>query len=97
MNADMVIGATAEEYNLDTAALVGRSRITEVAEARQSVMYVLWRHNDLTLTEIGSFLGGRSAATVSHGFQRIARRLPIDSRLRNRVEDIVSKVEGRGN
>ncbi len=52
--------------------VVSRKRDYRTALARHQVMYDLYMQG-LTYQAIGELLGGRSPATVQHGFMRIAK------------------------
>lgn len=87
-----VLYTVAKEFNFEIADLLERSRKVEVVEARQAAMFILWSMEGYTLTEIGQALGGRSAATISHGFQHIASRLATDNRLKKKVESVYQAI-----
>lgn len=82
------IQVVAQVFNLSPADLKQRRREVEVVQARQAAMYVLSMMNIYTLGEIGQALGGRSPATISHGFQRVAERLTVDRSLRDTISEI---------
>lgn len=86
--AGFIIYTVAKAFDLEVTDLLARSRWSEIVEARQTAMFILWNTEGYTLRKIGQALGGRSAATVSHGFQNIASRLSRDSQLRRKVEII---------
>lgn len=83
----MIVEAVAREFDLDVADLLSRKRHKNIARARQVAMYISWL-GDTTLAAIGKEIGGRSPATVSHGFQVIARAIREDDELRERVEKL---------
>ena len=85
-----MVSIVASVFGFDLADLLSRSRVAEVAEARQVAMYIGWHFQGYTLTTIGQALGGRSAATVSYGYQVIAQRLRTSERLRRKVEKVES-------
>lgn len=90
-----ILYTVAKMFDLEISDLVVRKRSAEVVEARQVAMYILWNAESYTLTEIGRALGGRSAATVSHGYKQTARRLKTDGRLRRKLEKAVVEI-GKG-
>jgi chromosomal replication initiation ATPase DnaA len=79
-------------FNLEIDDLKRRKRSAEISLARQAAMYTLYMMKKYTLTEIGQALGGRSPATVSHGFHRIAGKLNGDSNLRDKISEIHSRL-----
>jgi hypothetical protein len=92
-----VIYTVAKAFGLEPEDITRRSRVPEVVEARQTTMFILWNLEGFTLKEIGKALGGRSPATVSHGFQTIARKLTKSEKLKIKVETIKSSLrDGEG-
>lgn len=83
----------ARHFKLSVADLQRRSRMPEIAEARQVAMYLLGMTNAYTLAVIGAALGGRTPATVSHGFQKVAKLLSNDKRLARSVETIGEELK----
>jgi len=85
-----VLQVVAKAFDVMPADLVLRKRDSNTALARQVAMYLLWKTEKYSLTEVGKALGGRCAATVSHGFQHIAHLLTIDNTLESKVSEIIS-------
>lgn len=73
-----VIQVVARFFGITPAEVLGRRRSELAVNARQIVMYLLWGTSQYSLSQVGEVLGGRSPATVSHGFQTIARRIKSD-------------------
>lgn len=71
--------------------LTGRSRLAFINRARQVAMYLLIM-DDYRLREVGEALGGRTPATITHGFQRIAREIRKNKRLDLLVERIKEEL-----
>ena len=88
---EFIIRMVAKEFGVDAADLQVRSRIPEVIEARQVVMFMAW--HSYTLTGIGQALDGRTPATISHGYQVIVQRLRTSERLRRKVENVKSLLK----
>jgi len=94
VTVNSVVNVVASVFNMTADDLKNRSRTEDIVLARQIAMYVLSVTNKYTLTTIGDALGGRSPATISHGFQRIAQRLSKNQTLRNKVEEIQLQISG---
>ena len=75
MNILLIIGDIAEKHGLTCADLVGRKRDAGTALARQEAYYQLRQNTNLSLNRVGKVLGGRTPATVSYGYQVIARAI----------------------
>jgi len=90
---ESIIRITAKETGVPVRELVGPRRTERISSARNFAFYLGWNLTDLTLAEIGEALGGRSPATVSHGYQKIAERIGINAKLRFKVQSIQKGVE----
>lgn len=86
--ARMIVDAVVDIFMISRSDLVSRKRDDHTALARQVAMYLIWQDTDFTLAEIGRELGGRSPATVTYAYQKIAVMLPKWRSLRGKVEAI---------
>ncbi len=78
LNPDQIIETVAQHFNLETAALQGRSRSRSIARPRQIAMYLLREETGRSLPQIGALLGGRDHTTVLHGCERVAQLIEED-------------------
>lgn len=74
LNFDMIVEATAEYYNLNPDVIFTSSRVRDIADARQMIMYLGYKHSGLSTVAIGNKLK-RSHPTVVHGISTIRERL----------------------
>ena len=88
MRAKDVIHETAQAFNFESQDLCGMSRKQELVLARQTAMYILWQRTNCTLARIGKALGNRTPATVSWGYQRIAKQIDYKPELKEKLERI---------
>lgn len=88
INFDMIVENTAEFYHLNPDAIFSKSRLRDVADARQMIMYLCKKHTGLSSTAIGAKLN-RQHATVLHGISAIEDRLQVSKDL----VDAVSQIE----
>lgn len=88
VNFDMIVENTAEYYHLNPDAIFSKSRLRDIADARQMIMYLCKKHTDLSSTAIGAKLN-RQHATVLHGISAIEDRLSFCKEL----EEVVSSIE----
>jgi hypothetical protein len=65
-----ILGASAERYGLKVEDLLGRSRLMNVAHARQIAMYLCRNSTPLSLPRIGAIFG-RDHTTVLHGCRAV--------------------------
>ena len=80
--------ATAFSFQVTLSDLKGRKRDEATVVARQVAMYLMRQETDCSLSEIGRELGGRSPATISYAYDKIANSINNDPQLRRRVFNI---------
>ena len=61
-------------------------------EARQLSMYLAQKHTTLTISRIGTLLGNRNHATVSHGIKNIENKLKVSNKLQQKLKLIEEKL-----
>lgn len=94
IDAEAIIRAVAEKYDISTESLLGRSRSRNIALPRQIAMYLLREEANLSLPQIGEALGGRDHTTVMYGCEKIADLLETDDKLRRQLIEIREKLYG---
>lgn len=87
INFEMILEATAEHYHLRPEVIFGKSRVRDVADARQVVMYLTRKLTDLSSSAIG-FKLNRRHATVLHGIATVKDRLGVAKDLAEAVASI---------
>lgn len=87
INFDMIVENTAEFYHLNPDAIFSRSRLRDINDARQMIMYLCKKHTGLSLPAIGAKLN-RKHVTVLHGINAVANRLEYSRDLERAVEAI---------
>lgn len=87
VNFDMIVESTAEHFNLNPDAIFSQSRLRDIADARQIIMYLSHKHTQLSSPAIGSKLN-RKHATVLHGISSIQDRLTYSKELSDVLEAI---------
>lgn len=92
INFDMIVEATAEYYRLDSDVIFSKSRVRDIADARQMIMYLSHKHTSLSSSAIGQKLNRRHA-TVLHGISAIADRIPYAKDLAVAVEKIEEELK----
>jgi chromosomal replication initiator protein len=84
----LITEAVVNTFQLTPADLKSRKRDGATVLARQVAMYLIRQETDCSLAEIGLKLGGRSPATVSHAYQKIATDINNSPPLRRRIFEI---------
>lgn len=88
----LITEAVVNSFQLSPADLRGRKRDEGTALARQVAMYLMRQETDCSLAEIGREFGGRTPATVSHAYQKIADDINNNPALRRKVYDIQQDI-----
>lgn len=91
INFDMIVEATAEFYKLNPDVIFSKSRVRDIADARQLIMYLTSKHTKLSSSAIGGKLNRRHA-TVLYGIKTIGERLPYSKELNDAVESIEAQL-----
>lgn len=87
INFDMIVETTAEFYSINPDVIFSKSRVNDIANARQVIMYLAKKYTDLSTPAIGQKLN-RTHPTVLHGIKTITDRIPIEKSLSNAVNSI---------
>ena len=93
INFDMIVENTAEFYRLNPDAIFSKSRLRDIADARQMIMYLCKKHTDLSSPAIGAKLN-RKHATVLHGISAVTERLEVSKELNDAVAAIEKSMLG---
>jgi chromosomal replication initiator protein len=64
LTPDFILDYVSEVYQIDRKLIVSKNRSSNVAEARNLCVSLIRKHTDLSLAQIGLFLGGRSHSTI---------------------------------
>lgn len=91
INFDMIVEATAEYYHLNPDVIFSKSRVRDIADARQVIMYLCNKLTKLSSAAIGNKLNRRHA-TVLHGISAIKERLPYTRELTLAVDAIEGEL-----
>lgn len=87
-----IIDMVADTFDLTASELKNKRRDAATVLARQVAMYVIRQETDFSLAEVGKELGGRSPATITYGYVKIATLLPKSPSLREKVAVIQQKI-----
>lgn len=80
-------------FNINVKELSSTSRRQDFVYARSIVVYFLKSKFNLSLNKIGSLLGGRDHATISHAYEKILEQLKTDSNVSEDVKNINNLID----
>lgn len=92
INFDMIVETTAEFFNLNPDIIFSKSRVRDVADARQIIMYLSQKMTSLSSTAIGHKLN-RSHTTVLHGIKAVEDRVNFTKDLLETVTAIEKELK----
>ena len=64
LTPDFILDYVSDAYQIDRKLIVSKNRSSNVADARNLCVSLIRKHTDLSLSQIGLFLGGRSHSTI---------------------------------
>jgi len=88
----LIMEAVVNSFQLTPSDLKSRKRDEATALARQVAMYLIRQETDCSLAKVGQELGGRSPATVSYAYQKIAGDINNSPSLRRKICDIQQRI-----
>ena len=69
-----------------------KSRVKNVAMARQIIMFISRELTELPLAQIGSQIGGRDHSTIIHGCKSIENIIKNDLRLNKNINTFIDEL-----
>ena len=88
----LIAEAVAAGFSVNLSDIKSRKRDEATVLARQVSMYLIRQETECSLAEIGREMGGRSPATISYGYDKIANGINNDPQLRRHVFNIQQKL-----
>ena len=92
LTAPQIVETVALSFQMPLSELKGRKRDGATVLARQVTMYLMRQETECSLAEIGRELGGRSPATISYAYEKIANNISNDPHLRRQVFNIQQQL-----
>ncbi len=85
---ESILGAIEKYYGYDGRELRAKGRNKEVAFVRQIAMYLMKKHTDKSLRDIGAYLGGRDHSTVMHAIGKVESMMSERAEFASKITDI---------
>ncbi|MBU2249980.1 chromosomal replication initiator protein DnaA [Patescibacteria group bacterium] len=83
-----IIDAVAKFFDINIKELIGASRKKETVLPRQIIMFLMRKEINSSYPSIGQELGGRDHTTAMHAFNKIAKEIKEDERLKQTIDSI---------
>jgi chromosomal replication initiator protein len=93
LTPEKIFGVVADAFGVRADALCGRRRTQSVALPRQVAMYLLRQFTDLSLSEVGTLLGGRDHTTVIYACERVGEKVASDPVFGDKLNALISTLE----
>ena len=93
---DLVLDAVSRYFDIEKNALLSNRRTKEVAYVRQIAMYLCKELVNSTLSDVGTFFGGRDHTTVMHAIKKVSGELKSNIDLKNSITDITNNIKNDG-
>ena len=77
-----------EYLNIEESAFDSPKRTRDIAQARQSAMYLCKQHTKSPLSAIGAAIGGKNHATVLHACKAVTNLIETDKSFMQMIEEI---------
>jgi len=92
LSLEKIVEAVAAVGEISVDAILGPNRSQKNAEPRQVAMYLLRKHTNASLPQIGEALGGRDHSTVMYAIDKIEKKINDDDK---KLKIMVNKIEDR--
>jgi chromosomal replication initiator protein len=92
VTVDDILKLISEHYAIKLPDLKGKSRTKHILIGRQVGMYLLKKHLDKSLVEIGKIFGGKDHTTVLNAVRKIEKHRQENAEIRKDIEDLNRKI-----
>jgi chromosomal replication initiation ATPase DnaA len=90
MNMHRILNAASKYYNVNREHILGTKRDIAYAIPRHIVSYLAKRvyRKDMSLKQIGEFMGGRDHSTIIHSIRAVENQLSYDKNFQIEIEEL---------
>jgi chromosomal replication initiator protein len=92
VTADLVIGVSADYFDVTPDDIRSASRSRPLVTARQTAMYLCRELTDLSLPQIGHRFGGRDHSTVIHATNKIREQMKERAACFEQVRELTTRI-----
>ncbi len=87
INKDKIIEAVSNYYNIDKREILSNRKIKNIANARQVAIYLIRKHLNMSLNEIGQIFGGKNHSVILFSINKVEKSAKENEIIKN---DIIS-------
>jgi chromosomal replication initiator protein len=82
----------ADHFDIKISDLKSTTRAKQIVVPRQVSMYLIKKHLDRSLVDIGRAFGGKDHTTVMNALERVEHLQSTDADIRNNIEELTTKI-----
>ena len=90
---ELILQEVCDYFELSKREIRQRTRQRKIVIARQVSHYFLHKKTDMTLSEIGLFVGLNDHATVIYSIKTVKNLMQTDKAIRGKVEAIKKRID----
>ena len=83
-----IIDSVSKYFDVETKDLTGKCRKKELVYPRQIIMFLMRREINTSYPTIGQEIGGRDHTTAMHAFNKVAKEIEENERIKQDVESV---------
>lgn len=87
-----IIEAVSNFYEIDSRQLLSKSRKKEISHARQIAIYLMRSELNASYPGIGEQFGGRDHTTALHAYEKIAKDMEVNRKIKEEIETIKERI-----
>lgn len=92
VSIEAILDAVSRRYNVSLSQILSKQRLRSITLPRQVAMYLSRKLTNLSLSEIGGYIGGRDHSTVIHADEKISTLAKKDKNLLLILQKIESEL-----
>ncbi|MBI2521427.1 MAG: chromosomal replication initiator protein DnaA [Bdellovibrio sp.] len=92
LSAETISKVVANFYKIPVIDIRSKSRTKKITHSRHVAMYLIQKHLNATLAEIGAFFGGRDHTSVIHGIKKIEQEIQLSGFVKQEINGLESAL-----
>lgn len=95
ISKDKIVEAVSSYFNIDKKDILSNRKIKNIVNARHIAIYLMRRHLNTSLSEIGEFFGGKNHSVVLFSIKKVEKSIKEDESAKNditSIENILSSL-----
>ena len=93
ITAEFIIDTVCDHFHITRDDMSSKKRNSEISHPRQIAMYLCRKMTDISLNEIGNYMGGRNHSTILHGVESIEEEVEKNEKTKNTIDILKKKID----